>query len=130
MWTILHPASRFSFSVQSMTIKTNLFAVSNLLLLLVIAQTQFGSPALAQEGGGAVAQDKLWCQYEGKSGPGVGLHIALLSGDEEYRSEETMPMLGQLLAKRYGLNALCYLLWTQTPEKLIQTTRTIFPASK
>ena len=114
MWTILHPASRFSFSVQSMTIKTNLFAVSNLLLLLVIAQTQFGSPVLAQEGGGAVAQDKLWCQYEGKSGPGVGLHIALLSGDEEYRSEETMPMLGQLLAKRYGFK--CTVLFAVDPD--------------
>ena len=29
--------------------------------------------------------------YEGKEGPGKGKHIVLLSGDEEYRSEEGLP---------------------------------------
>lgn len=31
-----------------------------------------------------------------------GKHIVLLSGDEEYRSEESMPMLGKLLSQRHG----------------------------
>lgn len=96
-----------------MTTKTNLLTVSYLLLLLMISQTQFGSPVLAQEGRVA-SEQKLWCQYEGKSGPGVGFHIALLSGDEEYRSEETMPMLGQLLAKHYGFK--CTVLFAVDPE--------------
>ncbi len=97
-----------------MTTKTNLFKFSSLLLLLVISQIQFVALVLAQEGGGAAVEEKLWCQYEGKSGPGVGLHIALLSGDEEYRSEETMPMLGQLLAKHYGFK--CTVLFAVDPE--------------
>jgi hypothetical protein len=40
--------------------------------------------------------------YEGKAGPGKGKHIVLLAGDEEYRSEEGMPMLGRILALRHG----------------------------
>ena len=40
--------------------------------------------------------------YEPKEGPGKGKHIVLLAGDEEYRSEEAMPMLGKLLSQRHG----------------------------
>jgi len=57
---------------------------------------------------------ELWCQYTGTEGPGVGRHIVLLSGDEEYRSEETMPMLGQLLAKRFGFK--CTVLFAIDPD--------------
>ncbi len=31
--------------------------------------------------------DNLWCQYEGTKGPGVGKHIVLIAGDDEYRSD-------------------------------------------
>ncbi len=40
--------------------------------------------------------------YEGKAGPGKGKHIVLLSGDEEYRSEEAMPQLAKILSQRHG----------------------------
>ena len=40
--------------------------------------------------------------YQGKTGPGAGKHIVLISGDEEYRSEESLPMLGKLLSQRHG----------------------------
>src|SRR5262245_24158673 len=40
--------------------------------------------------------------YEGGRGPGNGKHIVLMSGDEEYRSEEALPQLGKILAKRHG----------------------------
>ena len=39
--------------------------------------------------------------FEGDaSKPGKAKHIVLLAGDEEYRSEEAMPMLAQILAKQ------------------------------
>ncbi len=38
----------------------------------------------------------------GGNGPGAGKHIVLLAGDEEYRSEEALPMLAQLLSKHHG----------------------------
>ncbi len=40
--------------------------------------------------------------YEGKDGPGKGKHLVFLSGDEEYRSEEALPMLAKILSQRHG----------------------------
>lgn len=40
--------------------------------------------------------------YEPGAGAGAGRHIVLVAGDEEYRSEEALPMLGQVLATRHG----------------------------
>jgi hypothetical protein len=40
--------------------------------------------------------------YEGKTGPGLGKHIVWIAGDEEYRSEEGLPMLAKILAYRHG----------------------------
>ena len=51
----------------------------------------------------ACAQNgQTFLQFEGKEGPGKGKHIVLVAGDDEYRSEESMPMLGKILANRYG----------------------------
>jgi hypothetical protein len=41
-------------------------------------------------------------QYEGKEGLGKGKHIVLVAGDDEYRSEESMPMLAKILSTRFG----------------------------
>lgn len=49
----------------------------------------------------ALAEDP-WLVFEGKDGPGKGKHVVLVSGDEEYRSEEAFPMLGRLLAEKHG----------------------------
>ena len=43
--------------------------------------------------------------YMPKDGPGQGKHVVLLAGDEEYRSEEGLPMLGKLLSQRHGFKA-------------------------
>ncbi|MDO9551780.1 ThuA domain-containing protein [Rhodonellum sp.] len=59
-------------------------------------------------------KDVQWLQFEGKEGPGKGKHIVLISGDDEYRSEESMPMLGKLLAEHYGFK--CTVLFPIDPE--------------
>jgi type 1 glutamine amidotransferase len=43
-----------------------------------------------------------WTVLEGKEGPGKGRHIVFLVGDEEYRSEDSMPQLAKILAVRHG----------------------------
>jgi len=40
--------------------------------------------------------------YEGTQGPGAGKHLAFLTGDEEYRSEEGLVQLAKILAFRHG----------------------------
>ena len=57
---------------------------------------------------------QLWCTFEGKEGPGAGKHIVLISGDDEYRSEQTMPMLGKILAVRHGFK--CTVLFAIDPS--------------
>ena len=54
-----------------------------------------------------------WVQYEGRGGPGAGKHIVFLSGDEEYRSEEGLPMLARILAARHGFK--CTVLFAINP---------------
>ncbi len=61
-------------------------------LLFLIA---FSFLACAQNG-------QTFLQFEGKEGPGKGKHIVLVAGDDEYRSEESMPMLAKLLSERHG----------------------------
>jgi type 1 glutamine amidotransferase len=58
-----------------------------------------------------------WVTYEGKDGPGKGKHIVLISGDEEYRTEESMPMLGKILSQRHGFT--CTVLFALDADGII-----------
>jgi hypothetical protein len=66
-------------------------------VLSLIAGLSLVSAPLA----GAESAAPLSITLEGKAGVGVGKHIVLLAGDEEYRSEESMPMMARLL-QRHG----------------------------
>src|SRR5438445_8805312 len=54
-----------------------------------------------------------WVAYPAGDGPGKGKRIVLLSGDEEYRSEEALPMLAKILAVRHGFT--CTVLFPINP---------------
>jgi type 1 glutamine amidotransferase len=55
-----------------------------------------------------------WITFEGGNGPGKGKHVVLVSGDEEYRSEETLPQLAKILAKHHGFT--CTVLFAIDPK--------------
>jgi len=55
-----------------------------------------------------------WVVYPGGEGPGKGKHVVLISGDEEYRSEETLPQLAKILAKHHGFK--CTVLFAIDPK--------------
>src|SRR5262245_10702864 len=65
--------------------------------------------------------DSLFVVYDGFDGPGKGKHIVLVSGDEEYRSEETLPQLGKILAKRHGFK--CTVLFALDDDGTINPNR-------
>ncbi|MEX2171577.1 MAG: PVC-type heme-binding CxxCH protein [Pirellulales bacterium] len=67
----------------------------------------FGSYAYAGDG-------QQWVTYPGGNGPGQGKHIVFLSGDEEYRSEEALPMLAKILSQRHGFR--CTVLFAIDPQ--------------
>src|SRR3954469_16283671 len=64
-------------------------------------------------GPGAPASEQ-WVDYKGHDGPGHGKHIVLISGDEEYRSEEALPQLGKILAIHHGFD--CRILFAIDPN--------------
>ncbi|MGK0220541.1 MAG: cyanophycinase [Planctomycetota bacterium] len=69
--------------------------------------------ALSQDAASPTTPDP-WVTFVGTEGPGFGKHIVLIAGDEEYRSEEALPMLAQVLAKHHGFR--CTVLFSSNPE--------------
>lgn len=60
------------------------------------------------------AADTPFLELPGGEGPGKGKHVVLLAGDEEYRSEEALPMLAGVLSKRHGFK--CTVLFSVNKE--------------
>jgi type 1 glutamine amidotransferase len=58
-----------------------------------------------------------WVSYPGGKGSGAGKHVVLLAGDEEYRSEEALPMLAKVLSERHGFK--CTVLFSTDPDGTI-----------
>ena len=56
-----------------------------------------------------------WLIVPGGEGPGKGKNIVLVSGDEEYRSEEALPQLAKILATRHGFT--CTVLFAIDPKE-------------
>jgi len=49
-------------------------------------------------------ENPQWLSYPGGEGPGKGKHIVLIAADQEYRSEQAMPMLARILATHHGFD--------------------------
>ncbi len=47
-------------------------------------------------------ENEEWITFGPSEGPGNGQHIVLVSGDDEYRSEEALPMLAKILSEHHG----------------------------
>lgn len=63
------------------------------------------------------ANETTRVEYPGGNGPGKGKHVVLIAGDEEYRSEDCMPMLGKILSQRHGFH--CTVLFSVSPDGFI-----------
>jgi type 1 glutamine amidotransferase len=62
----------------------------------------------------AQAADDPWLTFPGENGPGKGKRVVLIAADQEYRSEEVMPQLARILAKRHGFD--CTVLFAIDPQ--------------
>jgi type 1 glutamine amidotransferase len=77
-----------------------------MMVLMAIAACGVGSSR-------AIADDP-WIEFAGNSGPGMGKRIVLVGGDEEYRSEESLPQLAKILSKHHGFH--CTVLFAIDPK--------------
>jgi len=81
---------------------------------LFLALSSLSLVAADQAANTPATQRSPWVVYEGEQGPGKGKNLVLISGDEEYRSEETLAQLGKILARHHGFN--CKLLFAIDPQ--------------
>lgn len=68
-------------------------------LWAALAALVLALPAVAAE---AFTAGPGWLEFPASKGLGAGKHVVLLAGDEEYRSEESLPMLARILSERHG----------------------------
>ncbi|MDP2415614.1 ThuA domain-containing protein [Daejeonella sp.] len=80
---------------------------NNRRLLVILITLLYTSLSFAQS-------NPKWVVYQGNEGPGKGKHIVFVSGDEEYRSEEGLPMMAKILAERHGFK--CTVLFAVDPK--------------
>lgn len=62
----------------------------------------------------AALADEQWITFPGGQGAGQGKKVVLISGDEEYRSEEALPQLAKILSKHHGFT--CTVLFAIDPD--------------
>ncbi|OLT60904.1 hypothetical protein [Moorena bouillonii] len=89
--------------------KTTTYLMSLVLLLLFSCKS---SPETAKEE--TPSGPPQWLSISANEEMAKNKHIVLITGDEEYRSEEALPMLANILAKQHGFN--CTVLFAQDPE--------------
>ena len=70
---------------------------------------------------GAQTEDP-WVVYDGFDGPGKGKHIVFVTGDEEYRSEESMPQMAKILAVHHGFKCTVLFAVNQTSGEIDPVT--------
>ena len=66
-----------------------------------------------------------WLTYPGKSGPGKGKRVILMAADQEYRSEQSMPMLAKILSQHHGFD--CTVLFAVNEKGEVDPTMPVYP---
>ena len=81
----------------------------------------FVLPALAHP----VPESPNWLTYAGGDGPGKGKHIVLIAADQEYRSEQSMPMMAKILSTHHGFD--CTVLFGVNEKGEVDPTMPVYP---
>ena len=85
----------------------------------------FSAMAIETAAAHPVPESPSWLTYEGGEGPGKGKHIVLIAADQEYRSEQSMPMLAAILSKHHGFD--CTVLFGVNKNGQVDPTMPVYP---
>ena len=66
-----------------------------------------------------------WLDYTGGDGPGKGKRIVLIAADQEYRSEQSMPMMAKILSTHHGFD--CTVLFAVNEKGEVDPTMPVYP---
>lgn len=91
-------------------------------LLFLAAALLFAACAATPPPPHPVPADPRWLTYDGGDGPGRGKHVVLVAAEQEYRSEQSMPMLAKVLATHHGFH--CTVLFAQKDGLVDPTQKT------
>lgn len=69
--------------------------------------------------------DAKWLKYTDGEGPGKGKHIVLIAAEQEYRSEQSMPMMAKILATHHGFD--CTVLFGVNERGEVDPTLPVYP---
>jgi type 1 glutamine amidotransferase len=72
-----------------------------------------------------IPESPKWLTFPGGEGPGKGKHIVLITADQEYRSEQSMPMMAKILSKHHGFD--CTVLFGVNEKGLVDPTSPVYP---
>jgi len=72
-----------------------------------------------------VPEDPRWLIFPGGEGPGKGRHIVLIAADQEYRSEQSMPMMAKILSTHHGFD--CTVLFGVNERGEVDPTMPVYP---
>jgi len=72
-----------------------------------------------------VPDREQWLTYPGGDGPGKGKRIVLIAADQEYRSEQSMPMLARILSRHHGFD--CTVLFGVNDKGEVDPTLPVYP---
>lgn len=70
-------------------------------------------------------QDTQWLTYPGGDGPGKGKHVVLIAAEQEYRSEQSMPMMAKILSTHHGFD--CTVLFGVNDGGDVDPTLPVYP---
>ena len=70
-----------------------------------------------------VPESPLWITFPGGDGPGKGKHVVFIAADQEYRSEQALPMLAKVFAKHHGFH--CTVLFSVNDQGEVDPTKKI-----
>jgi len=87
------------------------------LVLMFVAR-----PALAKH---PVPESPQWLIYPAKQGLERGKHIVLITADQEYRSEQSLPMLAAILSQHHGFD--CTVLFGVNEKGEVDPTLPVYP---
>ncbi len=105
--------------VASMVRSIALLALTTCWIMTTVAQAQ-QSPSEHP-----IPASDSWLTYQGGSGPGKGKLIVLIAADQEYRSEQSMPMLAKILSTHHGFDSV--VLFGVNEQGLVDPTMPVYP---
>jgi type 1 glutamine amidotransferase len=70
-------------------------------------------------------ENPQWLTYSGGNGPGKGKRIVLIAAEQEYRSEQSMPMMAKILSTHHGFD--CTVLFAVNDKGEVDPTMPVYP---